>query len=68
MIEYFPVRGTLMNNKDLIRKGKQLFSSAESSELFSTFSKLYPMTSENIKDTYELFDLEDKDILTAYAV
>lgn len=52
-----------MNNKELIRRGKKLLD-GNNDELFGTFSKIYPMTSENIKGTYELFDLKDKDILT----
>lgn len=53
-----------MTNKELIRRGKKLLTEENNSSLFSTFSKIYPMTTENIKGTYELFDLNDKDILT----
>lgn len=53
-----------MNNKELIRRGKKLLKETNNTKLFTTFSKIYPMTSENIKDTYKLFDLTNKDILT----
>ena len=53
-----------MTNEELIRRGKKLLDGSYGNELFSSFGKMYPMTSENIKGTYELFDLKDKDVLS----
>ena len=62
-----------MTEKDLILKGKELlkpkntkgiYSSEVKKDSFTTFSKVYPTTTENIKETYGLFDLSEKDVLT----
>lgn len=52
-----------MKNKELIRRSKKLLT-GEEKEIFTSVSKVYPMTTENIKQTYENFDLKDKKILT----
>ena len=53
-----------MNNEFLISKGKELLGDSNHLTRFSYFDKVYPITTENIKETYQYFDLKDKDILT----
>ena len=53
-----------MTDKEMIRHGKKLLQKHDDRKLFSNFSNIYPMTTENIKGTYDLFDLNDKNVLT----
>ena len=53
-----------MDNKQLIEKGKNLLNGKGYGKAFSDFNIVYPTTTENIKETYALFDLKDKNVLT----
>lgn len=54
-----------MTNETIIRKTKNILNDKGNNlPRFDTISKIYPRTNENITDTYNLFDLQNKDILT----
>ena len=53
-----------MDTKELIQNGKKLLKRKNNNKVFNNFNIVYPTTTENIKETYALFDLKDKDILT----
>jgi len=53
-----------MNTKEMISKGKSLLDNKGRIHQFGYFSKVYPMTTENIKGYFKYYDMRNKDILT----
>ena len=51
-----------MTNKEIIKASKNLFKVQFYD--FDKVSKIFPITTENVKEMYNIFDLKNKDILT----
>lgn len=53
-----------METSEVLKRSKMLLCGSSRNKQFDSFSKVYTMTTENIKGYFECFDLIDKDVLT----